>query len=136
MALEITRSIFRYPLETSPPPCHNNFCCVLRHQAYKAIQTGQDQAMSTLKVQIRGWKRVVLIVLITIGAIWGGLKWAEKAYAKFQFKMRDTCWGYEFHSYLAFSPLDRIFPLRDRPVFLRVIEKKLAAYTRKLGFIG
>lgn len=89
--------------------------------------------MSKITVQIRGWKRVVLIVLITIGAIWGGLKWAEKAYAKFQFKMRDTCWGYEFHSYLAFSPLDRIFPLRDRPIFVRVVEKKTGRLYAETG---
>lgn len=78
--------------------------------------------MSTLKVQIRGWKRHTLIVLLVIGGVWGSLKWAEKQFARFQYKKSDECVGYEFHRYRAFSPL-RIFPLDDHPTFIRVIEK-------------
>ena len=89
------------------------------------------------KFQIHGWKRAVLIVLITIGAIGGGLKWAEKQFVQLDFRDDDGCVGYEFHFYRAFSLWDvalYFVPIgigdRDHPRFVRVIEKKTG---RKIG---
>ena len=88
--------------------------------------------MNEQKKQFLGWKHGGVLALLMIFAAWGGSKWAEKAYAKFQFKMHDTCWGYEFHRYRAFSPL-RIFPLDDHPTFIRVIEKKTGRVIGETG---
>ena len=80
--------------------------------------------MISPKFQIQGWKRHALVVLLIIGVTWSGLKWAEKQFAQLDFRDDEGCVGYEFHFYRAFSLLDKIFQLRDRPSFIRVIEKK------------
>lgn len=88
--------------------------------------------MNANKLWIPRWKHVVLVVLITIGVIWGGLKWAEKAYARIDFKTVECDGQYEYHYYTAFSPLG-IFPFEDSPIFVRLVEKKTGRVIGETG---
>lgn len=80
--------------------------------------------MNTRRIRFGRWQRYTLIALLVIGGVWGGLKWAEKTYAKFLYKWDNECAGYEFQKYRAFSVLGSVFSIRDHPIFVRVIEKK------------
>ena len=79
--------------------------------------------MNANKLWIPCWKHVALVVLITLGVIWGTLKWVEKAYAHFYFKSNECSDQYESHHYIAFSLLSMALPLEDQPMFIRLIEK-------------
>lgn len=93
----------------------------------------------TTHIQIRGWKRSVLIILLLVVSVWGALNWANKQFAWLEYKwaddyrwVGDKCAGYEFQQYRAFSLLDKAIGLipfprigdRDHPIFVRVIVKK------------
>ena len=79
--------------------------------------------MTPHKFEVRSWLRRLLVTLLIFGGIWGGLKFAEKPFARLYHSWDDECVGYEFRMYHAFSLLGLI-PFEDRPTFIRVIEKK------------
>lgn len=97
--------------------------------------------MSANKVQFRGWKLRVLVTLLIVGGIWGGLKWAEKAFARFYYEFEECGGQYKARYYTAFSLLDKalyfvpfpVFGGRDHPRFIRIIEKKTGRVIGETG---
>ena len=96
--------------------------------------------MSIFKVQMRGWKLGVLISLLIFGGTWGGLKWAEKAFARFYYESEKCDGQYIIRHYFAFSLWDvalYLVPIgigdREHPSFIRVIEKKTGRLIGETG---